>query len=366
MNITKLLLFSALTLLATASHSQQCGTWTTMTAKVKPPNGTETVGPIKARRFSDGSIAVRTQLAVNPDGADLSYTKEDHGFTYINNGLGLWENGASIRCDLRENSAHCRAKFKDAEAKDFAPGTAEFCVFGMVVETISPNSALQPCKGDRIIAGNGKGRPKALAPVKNLTGQMMTPYQSQTSLKHQISIDGATKTVSIDSATVPTAVYPKGLEMKGQLVWAQYSKSGRSVVTVAGDAGPAFGEGSIAMHQMLVDGKLTPQLAGPIPASERCKANELKLPHPFVSRPDDGDKDSCKATMNKPATSTDIRAYGGLATVNFVILGKGNYEEAKKGAIKETLTIDGLRSRFLAHGYSEADMAQKIACLDKP
>jgi hypothetical protein len=290
-------------ILCTVSYGQGCGAWTT-------------VGKLKARKFEDGSIAVRTKLAVNPDGTDLSYTKNDHGFTYINNGLALWQNGASIRCDKRENSANCSAKFKDAEARAFAQGTAEFCVFGMVVQHISLNTATQACGGGgRKIAGNGKGRLVELPSVRNVAGLMVTPYQSQTSLQHQVVVEGKTKNVFIDSATIPTAVYPTSLPMKGRLVWAQYPSSGKSVVTIAGDQGPALGEGSIAMHQLLVDGKLTNQLTGPIPATERCKSSELNLPPPFLSRPDGGKIDSCRATANKPSTGTDIRGYKELPQV---------------------------------------------------
>jgi hypothetical protein len=45
---------------------------------------------LKARYFDDGSIAVRARLSVNPDGGAGSYTVDDHGFTYIANGLSIW------------------------------------------------------------------------------------------------------------------------------------------------------------------------------------------------------------------------------------------------------------------------------------
>jgi hypothetical protein len=182
MRITKFWMCVTFGLFTPLSHGQQCGTWMTVQGKA---------GLLKARKFEDGSIALKTPLAVNPDGADLSYAKSDSGFTYINNGVAFRENGVWLRCDKVENSKECTKAIKDAESKDFIQGTAEFCVFGMTLEKISGNLPLENCGGEgRLIAGNGKGGPAALAPVKNTTGQMIIPYQSQTALKNQVTVGG--------------------------------------------------------------------------------------------------------------------------------------------------------------------------------
>ena len=74
----------------------------------------------------NSTIAMSTGLAVNPDGAVQSYTVGDHGFTYISNGLNLWEHGRQVACSTKENGSHCRSAFQQAEARGFTAGTAEF------------------------------------------------------------------------------------------------------------------------------------------------------------------------------------------------------------------------------------------------
>jgi hypothetical protein len=141
---------------------------------------------------------------------------------------------------------------------------------------------LVSCGGGNLIAGNRQGRLRTLAPVKSIAGQMVTLDQSQTSLKHQVTIDGNTKNVCIDSAMIPTAASSLSLTIIGRLVRSQNPSSGHSLVTIAGDQGPAFGDGSNAMHQMLAVGKLTNQLAGPIPVSERGKTSVSAPPTPVI------------------------------------------------------------------------------------
>jgi hypothetical protein len=49
--------------------------------------------------------------------------------------------------------------------------------------------------------------------------------------------------------------------MVGHVAWVAFN--GKSTFAVVGDTGPAFGEGSIALHQLLRYGQLAPQLVGP-------------------------------------------------------------------------------------------------------
>lgn len=342
---------------------QECGKWISVPWKIASSNN-----ELKAREFVNGDIAVRAKLAVNPDGALYSYTKGDSGFTYINNGLNLIENGAIRKCSDKQFEKLCLKEFKDAEDRDFKPGTSEFCVFAMEVQEFAPNIPRQNCGNDKSkwIVGNGKGRLRTLGPYPSaIDGQFVVPYKSQTSLKHRLDGTSPAKFDYLDSVTIPTVVYPLDLKIKGQMVWAQNPVNRLSVIAVAGDQGPAFGEGSIAMHQLLASGKLTKQLPGPIYASDRCKSSEKNLSHPFVSRPDKPG-DSCIAAKNQLKEKTDIRARSELHNINFVILRNGKYENADSGTVQETISIEALNKRFLANNYTETEMLKRIACLDQP
>src|SRR5689334_19105861 len=68
--------------------------------------------------FPDGSIAMRTPLAVNPDGAAASYVPGDHGYTYIANGVNLREHGTKVSCS-GANGSRCRTAWVKAEAGAF-------------------------------------------------------------------------------------------------------------------------------------------------------------------------------------------------------------------------------------------------------
>jgi hypothetical protein len=162
--------------------------------------------------FPDGSIAMRTKLAVNPDGAFASYTVGDHGFTYVANGLDLWKDGRRHNC--RDRNVDCRAKFLAAAARDFDAGTTEFCAFALEVE-VNEGAQLTPCRAGHVI-GNAKGRPKKAAALSTVTGAMVTPYASTTSLMHKVQ--GVH--VYIDSAQVPTLVSPRSADL-GRVAWVR-------------------------------------------------------------------------------------------------------------------------------------------------
>ena len=231
---------------------------------------------LPARKFSDGSIAVRAPLAVNPDGGAASYTVGDHGFTYIANGLARWRAGKREGCD-----AACSAAFKAAEAAGFKDGTDEFCVFAMEVGPIEPGRVTVPCAGGTVV-GNGKGRPLPGERLKSIAGVQVQAYRSTTSLQHLV--DG--KPRHLDAEALPLAVSP-GAELLGRVLWVGGAGMHASHALV-GDAGPAFGEGSIALHQLLRAGAVTPQKPGPIPVASRCSAAETSLREPFQSRPNGG------------------------------------------------------------------------------
>jgi hypothetical protein len=365
------------------AQPMDCGKPIQILGKVEK-NGDEVKGLVSARLFSDGSIAVRTRLAVNPDGAAASYIKGDHGFTYVANGVDLLTaQGAASNCsNSREASDKCREAYLKALDGDFAVGTPEFCSFAIDVVPYASGGSRTVCPNRKhaYIVGNGKGRFREGQKLPSVTGAEVQPYASLTATRVYSAGagSGAGGVTALDSLKLPITVYPLCRKIKefaedahctperGNLVWAQYTpKAGatRQIVAVNGDVGPSFGEGSVAMHQYLVLGGLKEQAPGPIPASERCGASEKNLPHPYVSRPD-LKGDSCKATNNKPKGRTDIRARSGLPSVDFVIL--PTQFPMKESVFQLPPTKENLRTAFADAKHTDELMRGKIACLDKP
>ncbi len=292
---------------------------------------------------------MRAPLNVNPDGAAASYTPGDHGYTYIANGLSLLHNGRSIAC-RGANSVRCRALFIAAERMAFGRGSALFCVFAMEVEPIAPGTATEPCSGDssRRLIGDGRGRPRMGPEVPAVGGGTSQTYLSMTSMRQIVG----GRAVYLDSATVPVLVRRRDGPL-GAVAWLRYGA--RSAFAILGDTGPAYGEGSIALHQLLRYGALRPpQPVGPIAASDRCGPSEQSIRPPFSSMPDRGDH--CRP--GRPATQpTDIRGYANIEEpVDIVIL--RNVAPARRGSTVQAEVTTELLARVAQDaGYTPACLA---------
>jgi hypothetical protein len=306
---------------------------------------------LHTRVFPDGSIAVRAPLAVNPDGGVSSYTVGNHGFTYIADGLARWKNGARETCDT-----HCSQKLLRAEVADFEPGTDEFCVFGIDVQPMIPGQQLNECR-DGYIVGNGKGRLKKGKLISSVVGQEIQTYASTTSLRHLVAGSPA----YLDSEALPIAVTPSA-GLLGKLVWIG-GPGLHATTAVIGDTGPAFGEGSIALHQLLRYGAVTLQKPGPIPSDKRCGTEETSLKPPFTSKPDGGGKDRC-AVGRHAVSSADIRADAGIdGPIEFLVLGKAAFKS--NGKVIQTEVTQGSILQLAAQaGYTSEKISQMVACLN--
>lgn len=305
---------------------------------------------LRGLRFADGSVAVRAPMAVNPDGAKSSYSVGDHGFTYVANGLASWSMGKRERCDKA-----CVQNFKAAEKNGFGAGTAEFCVFAMEVEPIAKGQGSERCKRGFVI-GNGKGRLVLGEMLPTVTGATIQSYVSTTSLKHLEN--GLPR--YLDSEMLPVLV-SDDVNMLGKVVVVSGAGFQRTV-SVIGDVGPAFGEGSIALHQILRHGKLVDQKLGPIPVSARCGASELSLQAPFQSRPDGGAADRCRSGYTA-RTGSDIRAYSGIGEkLDYVILGSARYT-IKGQTIQDAVSTESLNQLVASGGYTQEKIQAMLACL---
>lgn len=305
---------------------------------------------LKARYFNDGSIAVRARLSVNPDGGVGSYTVGDHGFTYIANGLSLWRKGKRLKCDLE-----CSKEFLKAEAESFAVGTTEFCVYAMEVEPVTSGQAKISCKDGRFVIGNGKGRPKLGVMLDTAARNQVQSYVSTTSRQHLV--EGIPQ--HLDSESLPIAVAPKN-ELLGKVVWVGGAGFSNTYALI-GDKGPAFGEGSIALHQLLRTGKVTKQKPGPLSATGRCGPEEFGLSPPFQSRPD-LKNDRCRSDYTVK-TQSDIRAYIGISSaLDYVILGAASFP-MKDHIIQETVTVKSIKDTADRANYTQEKNNRMLACL---
>lgn len=187
----------------------------------------------------------------------------------------------------------------------------------------------------------------------------MTPYVSTTSLRH--TREGAA--VYVDSAAIPGLVVPTSRpELLGSLAWVRFGD--REGFAIVNDTGPAFGEGSVALHQLLRTGQVGPlQPVGPIPAGSRCSPGEVSLAPPFLSRPDlPGDKCRPGYTARGPA---DIRAYGAIASgVTSIILAK--VKPPMNGrVVTQELTAARLGEWAVEAGYTPDRLRRMASCLPR-
>jgi hypothetical protein len=304
---------------------------------------------------------MRTGLEVNPDGAIASYTPGDHGYTYILNGVNLLVHGQRVGCSSAENKALCREKWFLAEQGSFRPGTPEFCVFAMDVEPLDPGKSPVACelpRRGRFSVGNGKGRPKVGASIPDITGAQQSTYLSTTTLRHKVNGQAA----YVDSAIIPGLVVPTSRgDLVGAVAWVRYN--GHEGFAIVNDTGPAFGEGSVALHQLIRTGSIGPiQPIGPIPTQQRCSDVEMALGPPFVSKPEGGKNDRCRSGY-KPKGPADIRAYSGIASgVVSIIL--SNVKPPMDGwTVGEEITPDALAKLANDNGYTAQKLRKMAACL---
>jgi hypothetical protein len=181
-------------------------------------------------------------------------------------------------------------------------------------------------------------------------------YRSMTSVTHRI--DGENR--YLDAEALPIAVAP-AREVLGKLVWVG-GAGFTPTLALIGDRGPAFGEGSIALHQLLRTGTVTRQKPGPIPRDQRCGPGESGLKPPFVSRPGGGNADRCRPGRT-PTTSSDVRAYQGIdAVLDYVILGQAALP--RKGmVVQEEVSLRSMAAAAAA--YTPERIQQMLACLPK-
>jgi hypothetical protein len=257
------------------------------------------------------------------------------------------------------NQKECRDAWLQAEARGFGRGTAEFCSFAIDVAPFTPGQLRTNCEGEssRFVIGNGKGKPKLGPLVPNATGGMSQSYVSTTAIDHIVN----GKRVALDSNTVPALVTPRGRgDLRGAVAWVKHEN--QSTFAIMGDIGPAWGEGSVALHELLRYGAGSPQhIVGPIPISDRCKSIETGLRPPFTSSPDPGGS-KC-GQLGTPTVKSDIRAKINIdGDVQMVILPGVKLPMTGTSLVNVEVTTSALEAAALQAGYSKDKLSSMACC----
>lgn len=239
-------------------------------------------------------------MRVNADGARRAYQVDNHGISYLCDGLTARHGSSFITrnpCASITSSAMKLAEVENNELHFSAEGP-ELCIFGF--DVVGGRKGVPGCRGGSVVGG-GHSRAKAPLVLVPSSDVPLHYFVSMTALENKN--DDVTKRW-IDSERVPFIVIPSVwlysnirlgdyayVYSPGELGIKQEELRGpRGSYSIVADIGPRdkFGEGSIALHQMLVFGELRPA-----PAYQKTDSGERHPGHASIYHPyrDTGDGD---------------------------------------------------------------------------
>lgn len=213
------------------------------------------------------AVIVKQDMRVNADGARTAYEVNNHGISYLCDGLSTREGSNWINrkpCGTNSTKAIDSAEIKNDELH-FSKQGPELCIFGFHVE--GGESGVKGCSG-KVVGGQYED---AIAPLISLPSPngSLHYFLSTTSLRNITS--DVTK-LYVDSEKIPFIVKPYPWH-HAQVSLGDYAyvyspsevgvkreaiSGERGSFAIIADNGPKvkFGEGSIALHQMLAYGEL--------------------------------------------------------------------------------------------------------------
>jgi hypothetical protein len=268
------------------------------------------------------AIIIKQDMRVNADGARTAYEVNDHGSSYLCDGLTARHQGKWITrrpCGALVSEAIELATIENDELH-FAAAGPQLCIFGFHVEGGQAN--VPGCSHVAV----GGGHAGAKAPLMSIQASDTTLQYlvSSTSLRNR-NVDVTER--YIDSEQIPFIVVP-GRWQYGQVSLRDYAyvysptklnieqealNVPRGSFAIVADTGPRgkFGEGSIALHQMLVFGKLRAPPTYQKVATGARHPEQAQIFHPYQDRGDG-----------------DIRAKSNIDSTLWYILfpGSGNRE----------------------------------------
>jgi hypothetical protein len=281
---------------------------------------------------NEGSaVIVRQDMRVNADGARTAYELNNHGISYLCDGLTAREGTNWITqkpCGFLTASAIELGKVSNNELH-FSKQGPELCIFGFHVE--GGKSGIAGCSG-KVVGG---GQADAVAPLISVASPagVLQYFVSTTSLANR-STDVSKR--YIDSEQIPFIVIPGRWQHKqislgdyayiyspGELGIKQEALTGpRGSFAIVADKGPQgkFGEGSIALHQMLAFGELRSAPAYQKTANGQRHPETESIFHPYQDRGDG-----------------DIRAKGNIDKEVWYIMFAGS---ANKSLAQHSFSVD--------------------------
>jgi hypothetical protein len=225
-----------------------------------------------AYRFEGGYVAVISEMRVDSDGSPVAYHPLNLGTTHLCNGLDPVIDGKRVR-DKKRATSPCFAAVENAIQAKWDPARSpEFFIYGF--------AATGPKWG-----GASGGKP---IPVQEAGDPAPGFFISTTA--HRVPGAAALRESQrylnadlIPYVVVPRTLVSEGPLRRGGLAWVWNAAKGNTTPAVIGDVQSAFGEGSVALAQLLESGKLDPLTpgmlkgTGPVPAPYVRAGGRVKL-----------------------------------------------------------------------------------------
>jgi hypothetical protein len=230
----------------------------------------------KLFRFPGGIVAVVQQMTVDTDGSALAYHPRDLGTSYLCDGLDPYDE-MSQSCDTDKTAgSRCFTEVRAAEQASWdSSKSGPFCVYGFEAHGV-------PAPGT---AKRVWGKHFAADPIPIQAGSDPAPgfFISTTSFSDPTHPEKSQRHY-IDADIVPYVVVPGKLVGKGKdfstgltPAWAWNIGTDYESPAVVGDTGSSFGEGSVALAQVLQNNAIVPLVVDQILGSKTHA-----VPFPYV------------------------------------------------------------------------------------
>jgi hypothetical protein len=202
----------------------------------------------RAYRFDGGYVAVIGEMRVDSDGSPVAYHPQNTGTTHLCNGLDPVIDGRRVTDKGR--GSPCFDAVAKAIKANWDPATSpEFFIYGFVAATSGMKWG-----------GASGGRPIPLQQAGDpAPGFFISTTASQ--VPGAARLPEAQRYLNADAipyVVVPGTLVSRGPLRRGGLAWVWNPGKDHVAPAVAGDVQSAFGEGSVALAQLLDTGRLTP------------------------------------------------------------------------------------------------------------
>jgi hypothetical protein len=217
-------------------------------------------------------------MAVDTDGSAYAYHPHDLGTSYLCDGLDPYDE-LTYTCDSNKTpGSRCFAEVSDAIHADWVPSkSGPFCIYGFEAPGITAKGTSNKVWGKDFDSGSIsiQSAPDPAPGFFISTTALSDPTHPEKSQRHYIAAD-----------TVPYVVVPGKLVGNGKdfsshptPAWAWNLKTGYESPAVVGDSQSRFGEGSVALVQVLQENAINP-----ITVDQVLGTSSTALPFPYVKK----------------------------------------------------------------------------------